>query len=77
MELRASVAEGLKGIFQRQQEEGEAAEAAAAPGAAAGGQAGGREGEEAVWVHEGFSEAYASVRPVVLRLLDTVLAGGE
>lgn len=75
MEFRSSVAEGIKGIFQRQDDGGEAAAAAAAPGATASGRAGGLEGEEAVWVHEGFLEAYASVRPVVLRLLDTVLAG--
>lgn len=77
MEFRSSVAEGIKGIFQRQDDGGEAAAAAAAPGATASGRAGGLEGEEAVWVHEGFLEAYASVRPVVLRLLDTVLAGEQ
>lgn len=75
MEFRATVAEGIKGIFQRQEEGGDAATAAAAPGGAAGGQANGPAGEEAIWVHGGFLEAYASVRPVVLRLLDTVLAG--
>ena len=35
-----------------------------------------RAGEEAeVWVHNGFLEAYASVRSVVLRLLETVFSG--
>ncbi|KAL4420729.1 hypothetical protein ABPG75_010385 [Micractinium tetrahymenae] len=75
MEFRASLADGLKGLLQRQ-EEGAAA-TAAAQSAAPGGEAGGPGGEEPMWVHEGFLEAYASVRPVVLRLLDTVLAGEQ
>lgn len=56
-ELRASVAEGLRGVLARAQE------------ASARGE------EQAVWVHQGFLQAYQSVRTEVLRLLETALAG--
>ena len=37
-----------------------------------------RAGEEAeIWVHNGFLEAYASVRSEVLRLLETFFAGAR
>ena len=81
MELRASVADGLRAVFQQQQQqqqqqqEQQRGRQAAGSGGAAGAEDGQPE-EEAVWVHNGFLDAYASVRSEVLRLLQTALAGG-
>lgn len=77
LELRAAVADGLRSVFQQQQQRQQARQQQA--GAAGGGAAGDGEeqpGEEAVWVHNGFLDAYASVRSEVMRLLETALAGG-
>lgn len=77
LELRAAVADGLRSVFQQQQQQQQARQQQAGP--AAGGAAGDGDeqpGEEAVWVHNGFLDAYASVRSEVMRLLETALAGG-
>ena len=75
LELRAAVANGLRAVFQQQQQRQQGRQAAAAAGGTAG-EEGEQADEEAVWVHNGFLDAYASVRSEVMRLLETVLAGG-
>ena len=78
-ELRSSVADGLKGLFaqqaaQQQQKQEQQQQQQKRP--TAGGSGGDGDGsDEQIWVHEGFLEAYASVRGVSLRLLDALLAG--
>ncbi|KAI7836015.1 hypothetical protein COHA_010099 [Chlorella ohadii] len=76
LELRAAVANGLRAVFQQQQQRQQGRQAAAAAGGTAG-EEGEQADEEAVWVHNGFLDAYASVRSEVMRLLETVLAGEE
>ncbi|PRW20266.1 alpha beta-hydrolase isoform A [Chlorella sorokiniana] len=79
LELRAAVADGLRSVFQQQQQRQQ--QRAERPQAgAAGGATGGEDdqpAEEAVWVHNGFLDAYSSVRSEVMRLLETALAGEE
>lgn len=75
LELRAAVADGLRAVFQQQQQRQQGRQAAAAAGGRTGDE-GDQPDEEAVWVHNGFLDAYASVRSEVMRLLETALAGG-
>ena len=75
-ELRASVAEGLRAVWQQQQDKQRRRQEGKAGGAEGGGKGDAGEEEGEVWCHHGFLEAYSSVRSEVLRLLETALAGG-